>query len=153
MTAMLAGIGPALLQPPVNVLRVGLHPDGMAPRIVNLAEWRAHVLARLRRQIDVSGDPVLQDLFDELRGYPFEPAASDAGPASTARPATPSHEVGGVVVPLQLASPAGVLSFISTTTVFGTPVDITLSELALETFFPADAATAAVLRAAADARS
>ena len=152
MTAMLAGIGPALLQPPVNVLRVGLHPDGMAPRIVNLGEWRAHVLARLRRQIDVSGDPVLQDLFDELRGYPFEPVAPDAAARSTARAAAPSHEVGGVVVPLQLASPAGVLSFISTTTVFGTPVDITLSELALETFFPADAATAAVLRAAADAR-
>jgi transcriptional regulator with XRE-family HTH domain len=152
MTGMLAGIGPGLLQPPVNVLRVGLHPDGMAPRIVNLGEWRAHVLARLRRQIDVSGDPVLRDLLDELRGYPFEPAAHEVAAGSTSRPATSSHEVGGVVVPLRLASAAGVLSFISTTTVFGTPVDITLSELALETFFPADAATAAALRAAADAR-
>jgi transcriptional regulator with XRE-family HTH domain len=152
MTAMLAGIGQALLQPPVNVLRIGLHPDGMAPRIVNLGEWRAHLLARLRRQIDVSGDPVLRELFDELRGYPFEPAAHDEGARSTSHSPASSHEVGGVVVPLRLASPAGVLSFISTTTVFGTPVDITLSELALETFFPADAATAAALRAAADAR-
>ncbi len=132
---LLAGIAPALLEPPVNVLRLSLHPDGLAPRIVNLAQWRAHLLARLRQQVAVSADPVLAALADELRGYPAPP---DAGHELT-EPA--------VVVPLVLRTPAGTLSFISTTTVFGTPVDITLSELALETLFPADAATAAALRA------
>jgi transcriptional regulator with XRE-family HTH domain len=142
---LLDGIAGTLLEPPVNVLRLGLHPEGLAPRIANAGEWREHVLARLRRQIDASGDPVLRDLFEELRGYPV--SAGDAPPASAHTPSA----IGAVVVPLRLRSPAGILSFISTTTVFGTPVDITLSELALETFFPADATTAAVLRAAADA--
>jgi hypothetical protein len=115
-----------------------LHPDGMAPRIVNLAEWRAHVLARLRRQIEVSADAVLADLLNELSEYP--------APAHTAEPATTAVSF---AVPFRLATDAGVLSFISTTTVFGTPVDVTLSELALESFFPADAATAAALRSLA----
>jgi len=133
---LLAGIDTSLLRPPLNVLRVSLHPDGLAPRIVNLAQWRAHVFARLRRQIELSADAVLVALLAELRDYPGD-AASDAD----ARNAE-----GSFVVPLRLAAPAGVLSFISTTTVFGTPIDVTLSELALETFFPADAATAAALR-------
>ena len=140
---LLGGIAPVLLQPPVNVLRLSLHPDGVAPRIANLAEWRAHLLARLGHQIDVSADPVLVDLMKELREYPVPGApGSDPHASETAGPS--------VVVPLKLASPAGILSFISTTTVFGTPVEITLSELALETFFPADAPTAAFLRNAAD---
>jgi transcriptional regulator with XRE-family HTH domain len=140
---LLAGVAPALLQPPVNVLRMSLHPDGVAPRIANLSEWRAHLLARLGHQIDVTADPVLVDLMKELREYPA-PAGSGSEPH--AEPAAAS-----VIVPLKLESPAGTLSFISTTTVFGTPVEITLSELALETFFPADAPTAAFLRSAADA--
>jgi transcriptional regulator with XRE-family HTH domain len=140
---MLEGISKALLAAPVNVLRLGLHPEGLAARIANLGEWREHVLARLRRQIDASADPVLRDLFEELRRYP--------GGDITANAPSKLPTAGAVVVPLRLRSPAGVLSFISTTTVFGTPVDITLSELALETFFPADAATSAVLRAAAEA--
>jgi hypothetical protein len=118
-----------------------LHPDGMAPRIVNLAEWRAHVLARLRRQIEVSADAVLADLLKELSEYP-----APAGSAHTAAPATTAVPF---AVPFRLATDAGVLSFISTITVFGTPVDVTLSELALESFFPADAATAAALRSLA----
>jgi len=133
---LLAGVGPSLRQPPVNVLRLCLHPEGLAPRITNLSVVRPHLLDRLRRQVDITADPKLGALLRELREYPGpEPRreVADQGPAS-------------VVVPLQLATPAGRLSFISTTTVFGTPVDITLSELALETFFPADAATAAVLR-------
>jgi transcriptional regulator with XRE-family HTH domain len=138
---MLEGITPALLAPPVNVLRLGLHPDGLAPRIANLGEWREHVLARLRRQIDTSADAVLRELFEELRAYPV----GDTAPST--HPKVPA--AGAVVVPLRLHSPAGVLSFISTTTVFGTPVDVTLSELALETFFPADETTGAALRAAA----
>ncbi|MEP7294753.1 MAG: helix-turn-helix transcriptional regulator [Burkholderiales bacterium] len=133
---LLTGVAPALVAPPINVLRLSLHPQGLAPRIANLAQWRAHLLARLRQQVNVSADPVLAALADELRAYPA--------------PADASHDAieAAVVVPLVLRTPAGTLSFISTTTVFGTPVDVTLSELALETFFPADAATAAALRAA-----
>jgi transcriptional regulator with XRE-family HTH domain len=133
--SFLAGVAPALLAPPLNVLRVSLHPDGLAPRIVNLGEWRAHLLSRLRRQIEVSGDGVLTELLKELSAYP--------APAHAAEPAT---SVVPFAVPFRLATDAGVLSFISTTTVFGTPVDVTLSELALESFFPADPGTAAALR-------
>jgi transcriptional regulator with XRE-family HTH domain len=136
---LLAGADPALLKPPVNVLRLSLHPDGLAPRIANLAEWRGHLLERLRQQIDATDDPVLTELMNELRAYP---APRTAGPSKPAA----NDEYAGVIVPLQLAMSGGVLSFFSTTTVFGTPVDVTLSELALESFFPADAATAAALR-------
>ena len=131
-----AGIAPALLQPPTNVLRLSLHPDGLASRIVNYAEWRAHVIERVRRQLETTGDPVLAELLRELRQYP-EP--SSAPPRST-------RDYAGVVVPFELRTDTGVLAFISTTTVFGTPVDITLSELAVESFFPADGATAEALR-------
>jgi transcriptional regulator with XRE-family HTH domain len=133
--AFMSGVAPALLTPPLNVLRLTLHPDGMAPRIVNLAEWRSHLLARLRRQVEVSADAGLAELFKELSEYP--------APAHSAEPRT--SEV-PFAVPFRLATDAGVLSFISTITVFGTPVDVTLSELALESFFPADPATAAALR-------
>ena len=131
---LMAGIDPSLAQPPINVLRATLHPQGMAPRIANLAPWRVHLFERLRRQIDVSADPVLIDLLRELREYPSPPEPP------------PSHEFGGVIVPLEVHSPAGVLSFFSTTTVFGTPVEITVSELAIESFFPANAATAEAMR-------
>jgi transcriptional regulator with XRE-family HTH domain len=138
---MFACVGEALRRPPVNVLRASLHPDGAAPRIANLSEWRAHLFARLRREIDVSGDLVLAELLNELRGYP-----APAGPeAAIVEPVEAA-----VVVPLRFVSPAGTLELISTTMVFGTPLDITLSELALETFFPADAATAAILRRLAE---
>jgi transcriptional regulator with XRE-family HTH domain len=130
-----------LRQPPANVLRLSLHPRGLAPRIANLAEWREHLLARLRRQIDITADPVMVDLLKELSGYPK--------PRSP-HPMSRNGEHDGVVVPLRLATPNGVLSFISTTTVFGTPIDITLSEFALETFFPADAATGDALRRMAE---
>jgi transcriptional regulator with XRE-family HTH domain len=132
---LMTGVDAALLKSPVNVLRLSLHPQGLAPRTANLAEWRAHLLARLRRQVDLSADPVLAALLRELRGYP--------APLSPSPPAL--AEYGEMVVPFRLTSAAGVLSFFSTTTVFGTPVDITLAELALESFFPADAATAAAL--------
>ena len=140
---LIEGADAALLQPPVNVLRLSLHPQGLAPRIANLTEWRAHLLARLHRQIEVSADPVLPSLMRELAAYPA-PAGTRSG-----RPPT-GHEFAGVVVPLQLATDAGTLSFFSTTTVFGTPLDITLSELALEAFFPADAGTADRLRRLAE---
>ena len=129
----------SLLQPPVNVLRLSLHPKGLAPRIANLPEWRAHLLARLHRQIEVSADPVLSSLMRELTAYPVSDKSRPHKPAS-------DREFASVVVPMQFTTKAGTLSFFSTTTVFGTPLDITLSELALESFFPADAATAAALR-------
>ncbi len=133
---LVASVDPELLQPPVNVLRLSLHPRGLAPRIINLAQWREHLFARLRHQIAASADPVLVEMLSELQALPFDATRSHGEPID------PS----GVAVPLQIDSAHGVLSFIGTTTVFGTPVDITLSELALETFFPADAATANVLR-------
>jgi transcriptional regulator with XRE-family HTH domain len=138
---LLASAAPTLLQPPVNELRLSLHPEGLAPRIVNLREWRAHLLARLRRQIDLTADPELVALLAELKGYPDgggpRPAAADAN---------------GIAVPFRLRAGEGVLSFLSTTTVFGTPIEVTLAKLAPESFFPADAATAdAVRRLAATA--
>jgi len=132
---LMAGAAPALLEPPVNVLRLSLNPDGMAPRIANLGEWRAHLLRRLRQQIAVSADAVLVALLAELEAYPAPPHDDAAAP-----------DYGGVVVPLRLATDAGVLAFFGTTTVFGTPVDITLAELALEAFYPADEKTAEMLR-------
>jgi transcriptional regulator with XRE-family HTH domain len=137
ISPLLTGTDPELLQPPVNVLRLSLHPAGLAPRIVNLEQWREHILARLNRQVEVAADRVLADLLLELRDYPS---------GSKSRDIAWGREFAGVVVPLQLNSASGVLSFFSTTTVFGSPVDITLSELAIESFFPADAATAEAMR-------
>lgn len=135
---LLAGIDPALLQPPVNVLRLSLHPLGLGTRIVNAAEWRGHVMERLRRQVVLSADRVLVGLLNELREYRVPEEADDSR--------TTRADYGGVVVPLVLRTDAGVLSFFSTTTIFGTPVDVTLSELAIESFFPADAATVQAFR-------
>jgi hypothetical protein len=134
---LLAGLDPAMLQPPVNVLRLSLHPQGLAPRIVNLGQWRHHLFERLHQQIQVTGDRTLQALEEELRGYPVPEGADDT---------RLEGEVLGIVVPLRFRTPDGVLNLISTTTIFGTPVDVTLQELALETFFPADAFTAEALR-------
>jgi len=132
---LIADAAPELLQPPVNVLRLSLHPQGLAPRIANLKQWRTHLLDRLRRQIEVSGDAVLEKLFAELSAYPVPTNVR-------AMKAMSDTDYGDVVVPFQMVTAAGVLSFFSTTTIFGTPLDVTLSELALESFFPADAATA-----------
>jgi transcriptional regulator with XRE-family HTH domain len=128
---LLAGVAPFLLTPPVNVLRLSLHPDGLAPRIENLGEWRAHLLERLARQIAQTGDPALATLREELAGYPFR---------SSPRP---PESLAGIAVPLRLRVPGTPrpLSLISATTIFGTPLDVTLAELALESFFPADAET------------
>lgn len=134
---LVGGAEPTLLRPPVNVLRLSLHPAGLASRIVNLAQWRAHVITRLRRQIDVTGDAVLMDLLEELRDYP--------NPRGAGRPDR-EDEGGMIAIPFRLATIDGVLSFFSTTTLFGTPVDITVSELAIEAFLPADAETAEIMR-------
>ncbi len=139
---LMANISPELLQPPLNVLRASLHPKGLASRIVNFSEWRGHILTRLRHQVGLSADAGLQRLLEELSAYAAPEIAKHKGSA-------PIPDYVGVAIPLQLASPAGVLSFISTTTLFGTPLDVTLSELAIEAFFPADEATGAALRSAA----
>jgi transcriptional regulator with XRE-family HTH domain len=134
---LLAGVASALLQPPVNVLRLALHPEGLAPRTANLAEWGSHLLFRLRRQIELTAEPKLIALLKELTGYP---AARRTGPAAV------HDRAANIAVPFRLQTAEGMLSFISTTTVFGTPLDITLSELAIEAFFPADPETAEALR-------
>lgn len=138
----LAGASAELLRPPVNVLRLSLHPEGLGARIVNYTQWRAHLFERLQRQVAASADPELAALLDDLRSLPTPRSRLGTSPSV-------SHDGGGVFVPLQLTSDHGVLSFLSTTTVFGTPVDVTLAEIALECFFPADAATGEVLRARA----
>jgi transcriptional regulator with XRE-family HTH domain len=136
---LMGGIDESLLQRPVNVLRLGLHPKGLAPRIANYTQWRAHVLMRLRQQIAATADPILMELLAELESYPSTSTGEqEQGPADDV-------DYGGVVVPFRLRTEYGILSFFSTTTVFGTPLDITLAELAIESFFPADPQTTEAL--------
>jgi len=137
LAPLIGDASPALLAAPINALRLSLHPDGMAPRIVNWHAWRAHLLTRLQRQIEASGDPVLAALHEELAAYPTPPGVANASAEPIA------HHI---AVPLRVRTALGELAFYSTTTVFGTPVDITLSELAIEAFFPADPQTAQTLR-------
>jgi len=126
-----AGVAAHLMEQP-NALRIALHPDGLAPRIRNLAQWRHHLLERLRREVLISGDDTLRDLLAELETYPGGNSDAD--------------EPGGVMVPLELEVPGAVLSFLSTVTTFGTALDLTATELSIEAFLPADAATAEALR-------
>jgi transcriptional regulator with XRE-family HTH domain len=141
VAVLLAGIDPQQLAPPVNALRLSLHPDGLAPRIVNLGEWRAHVLDRLRRQVAATADPQLASLLAELRAYPCdqpEPDVDLPGP-------------GQIIVPLRLRHQDGSeLRFMSIISTFGTPLDVTVQELSIEAFLPADAATAEALRSAVE---
>jgi transcriptional regulator with XRE-family HTH domain len=132
---LMAGAAPHLLEPPVNLMRLSLHPDGMAPRIRNFGPWRGHLLHRLERQVAAAGDPELEALFEECHGYP--------GPESG------GHDVSALFVPLVYDSPVGVLSLFGTTTVFGSPHEVTTSEIAIESFYPSDAESADRLRAAA----
>jgi transcriptional regulator with XRE-family HTH domain len=132
---LLAGVDAELLAAPVNVMRLALHPRGLAPRTANLAEWRGHLMERLRREVAPRADAAGRALLAVIQAYPTPPA-SDRRPRA----------FDGIAVPFQLVADGRVLSFFSTTTVFGTPVDITLSELALESFLPADPETAQALR-------
>lgn len=130
-------VSPALMTPPVNVLRLTLHPDGLAPYVLNLGEWRAHLLGRLRRQVTQTADPALTELLEELLAYPCAdpvPEVEVPGP-------------GDIFVPLRLLHQGVELTFFSTVSTFGTPLDITVAELVIESFFPADTATAEYLRA------
>jgi transcriptional regulator with XRE-family HTH domain len=131
--ALTEGVDPALLGPPLNVYRLSMHPDGLQPRIDNFDEYADHLLSRLQHQVSVSADPELVELLEEMRGY-----AGRNQPGVTIPPSQ-------VLLPMRLRVGDHVLSFMSTIAVFGTPVDITLAELAIETFFPADAETAAYL--------
>ena len=130
------GVAEHLLKPPVNGMRLTLHPEGMAPKIVNFGEWREHLLAGIRQQINISADPVLIELLREVSEYPAPPHA------------TPARLTGDppIVAAFRVQTSAGLLSFFTTTMVFGTPVDVTLSELALECFFAADAETDKIVR-------
>ncbi|MDP3736768.1 MAG: helix-turn-helix transcriptional regulator [Hyphomonadaceae bacterium] len=134
----------SLLEGEVNVLRVSLHPGGLAPFIVNLAHWKAHLLSRLGQQIDVTADPKLMELERELAAYPVP--TKKGGMAAR-------DEADGIAIPFELNVGGQFLSFISTTTIFGTPVDVTLSELAVEAFFPANPETAATMQAMAKGRA
>lgn len=140
---LLAAVDADLLKTTTNVLTLSLHPRGLAPQIINLAQWRAHLFERLQQQISATGDVQLQTLHDELRALPELPQPQDH-----AQPHL-DGELTGVLMPFRLRTKAGELNFISTTTVFGSPVDITLHELAMETFFPADEFTRRALLALA----
>jgi transcriptional regulator with XRE-family HTH domain len=138
LEVLLEGAAPELLRPPVNVLRVALHPQGMAPRVGNLAEWGRHIVESLRNLSARHPDPALDAFAAELAGY--------------LPPVPPSGAALGFAVPLVLRVAGGELRLITTLTSFATAVDVTLAELHLEAFLPADAASAELLRRRAAAR-
>jgi transcriptional regulator with XRE-family HTH domain len=133
---LVEGVAPELLESPCNVLRASLHPDGLASRIVNLQEWAVHIIGGLRRQVAVTGDDELRALEEELSAY----AASQG-----ADPGPPAEGPGAIAIPLRLRTDDGELAFVTTIATFGTALDVTLAELAIEAFLPADAATANAL--------
>ncbi|MFD8805103.1 helix-turn-helix domain-containing protein [Streptomyces sp. NPDC059597] len=131
---LLDGVAAHLLRAPMNAMRLTLHPEGLAPRIRNLGEWRAHLLERMERQATLRASDALRELYEEVAAYPVP---GDESPAPASHP---------YALPLRIEVGGRVLSFLSTATTFNTPMDVTVSELAVETFLPADAETAAVLR-------
>jgi len=139
LAIMADDVSPQLLAPPVNTLRVSLHPDGLAPRITNLAQYSEHLVSRLRRQLAVAPDPDVAALLAELQSYP----------GVVSEPSTALDTAALLFVPLRLRTSAGdELSFFSTLATFGTALDITLADLSIESFFPADDATDRTLRSA-----
>jgi len=135
VNAILAGVAPHLLEPPINVMRLSLHPEGLAPQIRNLAQWRAHVLGRLGREAAVSGSSALVELHTELLAYPGGMA---------------EHDTDEIAVPLRIEMSGVELSFMSTVTTFGTALDLTAAELSIEAFLPADEITAEAVRKLAE---
>jgi transcriptional regulator with XRE-family HTH domain len=144
---LLEGVAPELLAPPVNTLRLALHPDGVAPRILNFAEYREHLLDILTRELQLTGDPGLAELHEELVSYPHPEGDRAAGTSGSSQAAR------AVMVSLRLAGTPATrgreLSFFSTITTFGTATEVTVAELSVEAFFPADDQTAEALRTAA----
>ncbi|MGW0227712.1 helix-turn-helix domain-containing protein [Actinopolymorpha singaporensis] len=145
MEAFLRDLPGELRRPPVNMLRATLHPDGLAARIMNLGQWRSHVVRRVRRQLERTAADGLAALLAELEAY--------GPPSPTTGPAADGTTADDLVVPLRMTTPYGDLALLYTATVFGSPRDVTLDEIAIETFFPADQATAQVLRSLADLRT
>lgn len=136
---LMVGVAPSLLSAPINVLRLSLHPEGLGPRVGNYRQWRDHVLARLERQHTQAPNLALATLMDEIRAYPV-PTQAVPHQRGGADPLV------GLAVPFELVTPLGTLRFLSTTTVFGTAVDVLLSELVIEAFYPADAETLDLMR-------
>jgi transcriptional regulator with XRE-family HTH domain len=135
------GCAAELLRHPINAVRLVLHPLGMGPRIVNFVEWRAHTITVLRQQLETRPDPVVHALLAEVMSYPAP--SGGVAPLDSEGPER-------YATPLQIATRLGTVSFLNTTTIFGTPTDVTLSELALEMLFPADEATVAIVKAMVD---
>ncbi|MGB3331120.1 MAG: helix-turn-helix transcriptional regulator [Thermomicrobiales bacterium] len=133
--ALFAALGLGAPPPAGNILRATFHPHGLARFIENLPEWRAHMLDRLTRQVARTADPELAALYEELLAYP--------SPEPDPEPAHDTDHYGGLAVTLQLRAPTGHLRFVYATTLIGSPRDVTLSEIGIESFFPADAETAA----------
>jgi transcriptional regulator with XRE-family HTH domain len=131
---LLEGVDASLLVPPVNVLRVALHPRGLAPRVLNFAEWGRHIAEMMQRDVSRRPDPAQSELLTELKGYLDDNVSVEQSSYYT-----------GLAMPLQLASPAGNLTLLTAVTSFSTAVDVTIAELRLETFLPADADTSARL--------
>ncbi|AWL85156.1 MULTISPECIES: helix-turn-helix domain-containing protein [Streptomyces] len=156
---LLEGVPEKLLAPPLNAMRLTLHPEGLAPRIVNLPEWRADLLAQMDRQIALVRSPALRELYDEVAAYPAPARAG--GTDRTAEGTGGAVPVAGradragrerdraaaFALPMLLEHGGRVLSFVSSIATFNTPMDVTVAELAIETFLPADRETAAYLHA------
>ena len=135
---LLSDVDPTLIDPPTNMLRLCLHPKWFAHQTMNYSEWRGGILAYLKRQVEATADSFLIELLQEMKNYRRPRSAKDAPP-------TTEITNSGIAIPLRLMKKEGELSFISTVTVFGTPIDVTLSELAIESFFPADRETVEIL--------
>ena len=139
ITMLLDGVPESLLQPPLNAMRLTLHPEGMAPRIRNLGEWRGHLLAQMERQIALHRSEPLRALYEEVAAYPVPEVADDGDEQGSSVPY--------FALPMRIEHEGRVLSFVSSISTFNTPMDVTVSELAIETFLPADPATAKFLHA------
>ena len=138
---LLEGVPDHLLTPPLNAMRLTLHPEGLAPRIHNLAEWRGHLLAQMERQIALQRSPALRALYEEVAAYPVpDRSESASGPGEEA------EEVPYFALPMRIEHEGRVLSFVSSISTFNTPMDVTVAELAIETFLPADPATVKYLQ-------
>ncbi|MGW1273314.1 helix-turn-helix domain-containing protein [Streptomyces sp. NPDC002491] len=148
ITMLLEGVPESLLEPPLNAMRLTLHPKGLAPRIRNLREWRGHLLAQMERQIALYRSKPLRELYEEVAAYPVADtgAAPDTGTAPAAgADGQPGEAVPYFALPMRIEHEGRILSFISTVATFNTPMDVTVAELAVETFLPADPATAKYL--------
>jgi hypothetical protein len=139
VAVLLDGVPEHLLQPPLNTMRLTLHPEGLAPRIRNLPEWRGHLLDQMRRQIALSRSEPLRALYDEVAAYP----APEPAPDAVAEPPSPAPHF---ALPMRIEHEGQILSFVSSISTFNTPMDVTVAELAVETLLPADPATVKALQ-------